>query len=237
MPNWCMTKIITSDYKSLEKYMDGDSFDLNKIVPTPNEVADAVSSNTLQKAVWVALAFMDPDLPEFNGDKMDKNDFTKLVYNLESYTSHPAYLFKNFKYHRPSNKSSINDELYKLKNEGDIAIKAFIATHTLSALDWMNANWGVKYNVTETQITKDGIYIKTPWHTPYPALVEMSLQNPDTKFVFLYADEDKGCNCGVTFMRDGVADKYCDAIDYSSTAFEIWKICWNRNIYEEDEDD
>ena len=236
MPNWCMTKIITSDYKSLEKYMDNDRFDLNKIVPIPDEVADAMSSNTLQKSIWIALMFMDPDLPGFDGDKMNKDDFDELVYNLEVYTSHPAYLFKNFKYHRPSSNTPINDELYELKKEGDIAIKAFISTHTISALDWMNVNWGVKYNVTETFINNDGISIKTPWNTPYQALVEMSLQNPNTKFVFLYADENKGCDCGAIFMCDGVPDKNYPAVDYSDMAFEIWKQCWSSNNKEDNND-
>lgn len=235
MPNWCMTKIITSDYKSLEKYMDNDRFDLNKIAPIPDEVADAMSSNTLQKSIWVALMFMDPDLPGFDGDKMNKDGFDKLVYDLEVYASHPAYLFKNFKYHRPS-LNVPNDELYELKKEGDIAIKAFISTHTISALDWLNVNWGVKYNVTETFINNDGISIKTPWNTPYQALVEMSLQNPNTKFVFLYADENKGCDCGFTFMCDGVPDKDYQAVDYSDMAFEIWKQCWSSNNKEDNND-
>ena len=66
--------------------------------------------------------------------------------------------------------------------------------------EWCIANWGTKWNASETYWNGDNIVtFETAWACPIPILEKISEMYPDISFEVAFADEDIGSNCGMLF--------------------------------------
>lgn len=70
--------------------------------------------------------------------------------------------------------------------------------------NWAIENWGTKWNAYDIEEIPYGVQFNTAWSTPFPVIVELSMQYPDATFEVSYADEDIGNNCGRYELKNGV---------------------------------
>ena len=68
---------------------------------------------------------------------------------------------------------------------------------------WQVANWGTKWNATDSIEFGDGIEFNTAWSTPFELLVKLSLKYPEVTINVRYADEDFGHNVGEYTLLNG----------------------------------
>ena len=68
---------------------------------------------------------------------------------------------------------------------------------------WQNANWGTKWNASDSEDYGDFIEFNTAWATPFYLLVALSKKYPEVRFSVRYADEDFGHNVGEFVLQNG----------------------------------
>jgi hypothetical protein len=68
---------------------------------------------------------------------------------------------------------------------------------------WQIDNWGTKGNACECYINSNYICYQTAWSFSEPILEKLSELFPNVEFLFKYADEDLGCNCGSGVATNG----------------------------------
>lgn len=143
-------------------------------------------------------------------------------------------------------KQIIKDELYSL---GLTQIKNYVNYGAVNWYFWCIKNWGTKWTAANTQayyasthnlincnfevINKDFgnhcfISFETAWDPAIPVLLELSKQNPETKFALIYADEVEGCNCGYMLFNNGHIDYKGKFPDYSEDAIKLHHNVWRQ---------
>ncbi len=71
--------------------------------------------------------------------------------------------------------------------------------------DWNKANWGTKWNSYSCKKESDNIFtFETAWNNVAGIICAMSKLFPKVNFIYEYADEDTGCNCGVIELKNGI---------------------------------
>lgn len=76
----------------------------------------------------------------------------------------------------------------------------------LPYLDWYSwqvDNWGTKWNANDSYIISNYISYQTAWSFSEPILKKLSELFPNVEFIFKYADEDLGYNCGSGVATNG----------------------------------
>lgn len=70
--------------------------------------------------------------------------------------------------------------------------------------EWCRANWGTKWNASETYWNSDNIVtFETAWACPIPIFEKISEKYPGVPFEVAFADEDIGNNCGLLLYTQG----------------------------------
>lgn len=71
--------------------------------------------------------------------------------------------------------------------------------------EWSCANWGVKWNASDSGWSNDGdsVYMDTAWNMPYGFFEALAEECPDAEIYIIYSDEDYGSGCGVARIEDG----------------------------------
>ena len=74
--------------------------------------------------------------------------------------------------------------------------------------EWNRENWGTKWNSYSCVREDDNVFtFETAWRA-VPNLVEkMSIQFQNVEFLYEYADEDTGYNCGIFNFKNGLQHK------------------------------
>lgn len=68
---------------------------------------------------------------------------------------------------------------------------------------WQNANWGTKWNASDSEDYGDFIEFNTAWATPLDLFIALSKKYPEVRFNVRYADEDFGHNVGEFSLQNG----------------------------------
>ena len=70
--------------------------------------------------------------------------------------------------------------------------------------NWSIANWGTKWNSYNNEQTGDNVFeFETAWSGVPDLICEMSKEFPGIKFLYDFADEDTGANCGSFIFDNG----------------------------------
>lgn len=93
-------------------------------------------------------------------------------------------------------------------------------------LDWYNwqvDNWGTKWNANDSYVISNYISYQTAWCFSEPILKKLSELFPNVEFLFKYADEDIGSNCGSGVATNGkvIFDDLSDN-DSIELAITLW---------------
>ena len=237
MPNWIKNKIIFSKKSSIDEFIDkycslidnSYQFDFNKVIKMPNELEVEFSS----KSMDALLLYMTKICPNINyyGKKKDKIIISEWEF-INKKLEDKVLLTKTF----ILSEEEVKNILFKYSKQEEQILKLGLAQvenikkyGELNWYTWSINNWGTKWNSTNFEIKEGGksITFDTAWDPAIPIIIEMSKQNPEIKFAFLYSDEDIGCKVGYILLSKGI-------IDYKGTfknlsrdayklAFDLWE--------------
>lgn len=87
--------------------------------------------------------------------------------------------------------------------------------------DWSIKNWGVKWNACDTYLNKNEIWFNTPWDGVPKLIYELAKQFPESKFKYIFADEDMFRNTGI-FEFKGEDILRVDYNDYNYAAYKTY---------------
>lgn len=96
--------------------------------------------------------------------------------------------------------------------------------------DWRIANWGTKWNASNTHVDWDGhaISFDTAWSAPEPIIYALSEAFPDVEFEWMYADEDCGYNTGIAIYKNGCLE-INENDGGSPEAYNTYVECWGSS--------
>jgi len=92
---------------------------------------------------------------------------------------------------------------------GKIYLKNIAETGHKTWYHWGIDNWGTKWNAMEasvkTQEAETCLEFDTAWGSVIMLMEKLSAHFPDISFIYKYADEDTGSNCGQGIILNGSA--------------------------------
>lgn len=68
---------------------------------------------------------------------------------------------------------------------------------------WSLKNWGTKWNAYDSKMKPGELKFETAWKHPEPVIKTLSENFPDHVLCVVYADEDRGNNCGGYYIHAG----------------------------------
>lgn len=115
------------------------------------------------------------------------------------------------------------------QEERDRLMKAYGATNWY---DWRLANWGCKWDASDSRFWKYNedwiISFSTPWGPPIEFLQTLSKQFKNMTFVLQYADESQGCQpMGEATVEDGVVS-YDGPEELTPKGYEFGEMVWDE---------
>ncbi len=237
MPNFVKNKIIVGrseygrrlidKYVSFNKERKVEEFDFNKVIEMPDDLKIEFSSKS-DKALCLYLTKMNPDVTYYGDmdEKMDKTNYSSLIRRLSKrlMMSHDFTLRKD-QVDELLNKYK-EDDLLKL---GERQIKNLERYDAINWYEWSINNWGTKWNASDYEVSDDkrNITFETAWDPAIEVMLEISRQNPDIKFAFLYSDEEIGAHTGYLLTQNGRIDCKGTFEDYSPDAYKLAFDLWD----------
>ena len=208
MPNYVTNIVYAKDIKALKKFMKMENgervFDFNKIIPMPKDLNITSGS----------MSYIDND---FGFDKERHARQTKVIDPLLNKFYTPKITQNKFLSAVKKEWDKIKDNFKSVYNfqsskfeEYDTIIKGYFNTQRYGYKDWYDwsiANWGTKWNASETQIFDKGIQFNTAWSCPVSVLKELSKHIP---IVVSFSDEDTGRNYGIYEFNNGKSKVWLD---------------------------
>lgn len=205
MPNWCENRLTIQGYKDhiktcVNNIVDNNGhepfFDFNRIVPMPDSIKNATSSNIehIAKAIYKHRVEGDSNL-------------------LLGYLDYDWV--KDLKI------NNVNDliKVFTEKYEKELYIYFYNAVmyDDYSWYGWSLKNWGCKWNSSNTMVfiskdwSKAEIVFDTPWSPPTTLIRSLSLLYPNLEFELSY--EETGMDFGgvITYVNGAVSN----IIEYS----------------------
>ena len=128
-----------------------------------------------------------------------------------------------------------DEEFEKARKRGEQYTRNKIEYGYRSWYDWRWANWGTKWNASDTYWNATNIVqFTTAWSCPVPIFEKISEKYPDVKFEVAFADEDLGNNCGVLVYENGRGEEISCFDEESAEKFA--EDLWNEEWYFEGEE-
>ncbi len=236
MPNWIKNKILVGNtnygkrlidkYTTYNEEKDLVEFDFNKVIKMPESLQIEFSSKS-DYALSLYLAYINPSVTYYgdNDKKINEEEYKNIVSKLKFKTI--VSDIDNLSEERINNlKEKYNEkEMLRL---GKRQVENVLKYDALNWYEWSVKNWGTKWNAQAFEASPDNrtITFETAWDPALEVMVEISKQNPDVKFAFLYSDEAIGSHVGYMLVKNGNIDFKGTFKDYSvdayKLAFDLW---------------
>ena len=194
MPNYVRVRIVGKDMEALKNAIvdEHDNVDFNKLIPRPKDLDITCGSFSFREEPGKDLEAHQKIIFTFRilyaGTKSQEEFVNKCKENdvlIELITN--TYF---------NNKFLLEDK-EQLKEAIETYIKGFynLTKHGfVDWYDWSNAKWGTKWNAGDSVVADDYIEFETAWSLPTPVCEALAQVTP---IRVVYADEDKGYNCGM----------------------------------------
>lgn len=250
MPNWTRNKLILGSAEKLDEVVkfhcpiDKETgfpeMDFNTINRMPKEL-DIEYGTRSHDGLSLYLARRNPQIDFYGSeeDKMSQEEYDKLwslisdhmwLENDLQLTPDRLDLIKN--------KYKQEGELAKLEKLGEQCVDNIRKYGAMNWYEWSIANWGTKWNATETEIDEQehSLTFDTAWDPAIPAMVEMSKLHPNIPMALLFADEQTGAHTGYVLFKNGSIDESGSFKDFSIDAYKLAFNVWgNAEDYKYDE--
>ena len=250
MPNFVRNKILVgrSEYgrRLIDKYCTYDhesgrlEFDFNKIIKMPEDLQIEFSSKS-DHALCLYLTKINPEVDYYGckEDKMDRSSYGKLIKELSKRTiaNHDFTLGKD-EIDEVLNRYKEKDSESNLLDLGRKQIENLENYDAINWYEWAINNWGTKWNASDFESSDDNksITFDTAWDPSVEIMMEISKQNPDIRFGYLYSDEAIGSHVGYMLLQAGRIDFKGEFNDYSYDAYKLAFDLWGcGEDYEYDE--
>ncbi len=250
MPNFVKNKILVgrSEYgrRLIDKYCTYDNesgrldFDFNKVIKMPEDLQIEFSSRSDQ-ALCLYLTKINPEV-DYYGEKKDK--ITKTAYGkLMKELSKKTLMNHDFTLSAEDIKKLLSkynekDSEKKLLDLGEKQIRNLENYDAINWYEWAINNWGTKWNASDFETSDDdkSLTFDTAWDPSVEIMLEISRQNPDIRFGYLYSDEAIGSHVGYMLVQAGRIDFKGTFEDYSYDAYRLAFDLWDcSDDYEYDE--
>ncbi len=191
MPNWIINKLsFEGDDSIIEKLMidistEEEVIDFDKIITMPKSLRIESSSSTDESYAFALY--------------LDSGDDTEIKKRM-------SWLNKdhNLTIDEYVKKVVVDKDLEEFLRPGRTALQNLKNYGHKDWYSWSIENWGTKWNTDSSYINDLGeIVFETAWSTPFPVILELSLQFRDLLFKLKFADESIGCNCGEYHLLNG----------------------------------
>lgn len=236
MPNWVKNKIILGNsefgQRLIDKYtiLNSDTkeieFDFNKAIEMPKELEIEFSSKS-DSALSLYLTRINPFITYYglDSDKLVEVEYNNLINKFKS----KSIMATSF----TLSLDKINELVLKYNEEdllslGKRQVDNVVKYNAINWYDWSINNWGTKWNASNFKIYDNNkiLMFETAWDPACEIIIEISKQNPDIKFAFLYSDEAIGTHVGYLLLKAGHIDFKGTFEDYSidayKLAFDLW---------------
>ena len=247
MPNWVKNKIIVGNsefgrrlidkYSTLNKDTKEIEFDFNKVIEMPKELQIEFSSKS-DSALCLYLTRINPLITYYglNNDKLDEDEYNKLINKFKDKTT----VSTSF----TISKDKINELILKYDEDellslGERQVDNVVKYNAINWYEWSISNWGTKWNASNFKTSDNNriLMFETAWEPVREIIVEISKQNPDIKFGFLYSDEAIGSHVGYLLLKAGHIDFEGTFEDYSVDAYKLAFDLWEcEDDYEYDQE-
>lgn len=170
MPNWTHS-IISFKHETPERFQaildyvldDNNNIDFNKIIPAPKALfQDNVPSTSNLENYLFRLRQKDESKFNDSLSKLSESRKTEFINSLKA--KRPFYI----------NHSEFQPK--PLSDDEKLMLTSFYETGYFSWYDWNTANWGTKWNASETDVDekRQRIEFDTAWDMPRPILQEIA---------------------------------------------------------------
>ena len=203
MPNWVSNTIILKSEEDLKFFKEllvdeNGEVDFEKLIPMPKDL-DITAGSYEWKVDTYGLGFnkekevmqnklIKPLLDNIYKEDMTQDRFVNTAINFSD-------VVNNIKEVHNAQKTEDIDNIlrgyYNLRKYG-----------VINWYDFHNAEWGTKWNASETCNNDLVFFFQTAWSTPMGIWQELSNY---LDFKVAFADEDIGCNFGVIEVENGEA--------------------------------
>ena len=237
MPNWVRNKVIVGRKEFVDtlrkKYCtvkdNGvEDLDFDKVIKRP-ESLDIEFSSKSNDGLNLYMTMTNPKAAYF-GKKEDKlmgkewdalSD--KLVGHISTYSGEPLKEDEVKELHE-----KYKDKIPELVELGKKQIENLREYEALNWYEWSLKNWGTKWSSDGFETSPEGysFTFETAWSPAFPILIEISKQNPNMKFAYLYSDENIGFNTGYALIHNGKTDFEGTFKDQSPDAFMLAFDLW-----------
>lgn len=238
MPNFVKNKIIVGNvnygkrlvekYSSLNEEEGKLEFDFNKVIKMPEELQIEFSTKS-DDALSLYLTKINPEVKYYGApqEKVDKASYDKFVEEVSKTTTKTNFTLSEDDIYRVLDKYKEESKLLAL---GERQVKNLLNYNALNWYDWSIKNWGTKWNASEFEVQDDfkSLLFETAWDPAIEVMLEISRQNPDIRFAFLWSDEDIGAHLGYMLLQGGRIDYKGTFEDFSVDAYKLAFSLWGH---------
>lgn len=196
MPNWVTNNLNIAE-KDLETFKklaldENGMVDFNILIPRPKDLDITAGGYEWYKDKYgfnkekelQQNTILKPILDELYNDELTQDEFVKLVYGKVSRKITKIYNCSNKK-----DKENVLRGYYNLRKHG-----------YANWYEWSCAEWGTKWNASETYGSGSHFTFDTAWNCPFEWLLKLSKY---IDFKGSFADEDLGSNLGTFETENG----------------------------------
>lgn len=248
MPNWVRNRIeiegkninkIFARLSSKDEEGHKISVDFNKITPMPNELYIISGSITEScKKLFLHSIQGNEDFDKYlavtvkNDEKyisMSDDEYKKLLEDSLKYTEFP------------SNEPKFQTEK-EILDYGKLALDNILNYGAQDWYKWSIANWGTKWNASESKCRNNVISFETAWDPVVELFAKFSKEFPDNIFNYSFSDEQVCQYCGEFKIQNGevIGRVYeSESNEAFEKGFELWpgtskyfKFNKKKNCYE-----
>ena len=239
MPNWVMNRIIltgkdaeTVANKILSKDQDTgkEYMDFNNIDRMP-ESLNCICGSCTTPALEYYLTTINPDMPEYKGEKLSKAKYTKYLKAVNSAGKERKVYGKNEFGVQPTDFDTFGGEKGYLTYGKTIADNR--ANYGCSTwYEWSRSHWGVKWNASESRVEHDDdeviIYFETPWDGVPGLMYRLAQMCKDNQVVIDYdfSEEQMAFYERRMHFEAGEITDGCIYEDGSKEAYEHFMEIW-----------
>lgn len=221
----------------IDKELGLPEMDFNTIKRMPKEL-DIEYDTKNHDGVRLYLAKKNPSI-DFYGlkeDKLTEEDYQNLKATMEDH-EWVTKLDDIDEDYLNILKTKYKDGLGKVEKLGERCVENVKEFGTMNWYEWSIANWGTKWNASDTNIDGTEMTFDTAWDPAIPAVLEMSRQHPGMPIAMMFADEQMGAHTGYVLMKSGNIDESGSFKDFSVDAYKLAFHVWgNADEYHYDEE-
>ncbi len=203
MPNWTSNNLRAEGIEKMPLFDDKGNFDFNRIIPMPESIRDTECGSREQPSIF---AYLINSMGLFSEEyvNVSREDLEKIGKYLKTGLLPEDGLGRrkwDDLFERAMN--AFDGDFGRACKEGRKYVENIDKYGHADWYGWACANWGVKWNASETHVSEGCISFDTPWGPPDEAVKALSAQHPNVEFELEYQLEDEPFTIRTMWFMNG----------------------------------